>query len=72
MSGMGDKLKGMATDLEGDAKQAPGQQTNNQQTNDPITAAEGAATGQGQSQSQGVTGEIEGEAEKLLKDKMKG
>jgi len=68
MSGMGDKLKGMATDLAGDTKQAPDQQTNNPQTNDPIKTAEDAATGQGQ----GITGEVEGEAEKLLKEKMKG
>jgi len=71
MSGMGDKLKGMATEIEGDAKQAPGQQPNDRNTaNNPIKAAEGMATGQGQGQA--VTGEIEGEAEKLLKDKMKG
>jgi len=71
MSGMGDKLKGMATEIEGDAKQASGQQSNDPNTaNNPIKAAEGAMTGQGQ--GQGVTGEIEGEAEKLLKDKMKG
>jgi len=57
MSGMGDKLKGKGNEIKGNAKQGIGQQTN-----DPDMVAEG----------QGITGEVEGEAEKLLKEKMKG
>lgn len=64
MSGLGDKIKGAANEIKGDAKKEIGHQTN-----DPDTVAEGQMD-ETKGKAQGVKGTVKGAADDI-KDTIK-